>query len=109
MYAPVPSLSAERKRIVTYPTATKTGIRCNVQPLQLTDCQRNGWGLSDLDANAKIMFLENADAAGVYEDYIVKWNGQEFFVKGINVWDAPGSAAHTEFKLRPVQGQTYTT
>lgn len=99
--------NAERKDVIAY-TIYKANVRCNVQPLQLTDCQRNGWGLDDLAANSKIVFLSNSDAAGTIEDWLFKFNGKEFFIKGINKWDAPGAAAHTEFKLVPVQGQAYT-
>lgn len=107
IYQKTTAQNAERKVTVSY-SVYKSSVRCNIQPLQLTDCQRNGWGISDLDANSKIMFLTNIDAAGIIEDWLIKWNGQEYFVKGINSWDMPGGAAHVEFKLRPVQGQSYT-
>jgi hypothetical protein len=106
IFAKTTALNSEGKTIPAY--SFLKSVSCNIQPLQLTDVQRNGWGISDLSANAKLMFVENFDAAGIVEDYIVRYNSKEFTIKGINPWDSPGSAAHTELLLKPIQGVTYT-
>lgn len=101
------SLNAERKTVTTY--AFNKAFLSDLQPASLASCQRNGWGVSDLDSNSKILFCDNIYSSGIQFDDIIKFGNSEFLVKGINVWDTLGSSTdHTEMLLKPVQGQKYT-
>lgn len=75
----------------------KSGVPASVQPVRLNQTQLEAWGLTDLSANAKTIFVYR-DTSISERMRIVAWDGI-YEIRGINHWPI-----HTEIVAVPVQG-----
>lgn len=75
----------------------KSGVAASVQPAALTSIDATAWGVTDLAANAKKIFIYR-DTSISELMRIVAWDGT-YEVRGINHWPI-----HTEILAIPVQG-----
>jgi len=106
IYAPTIAKNAEGDAIKTWGTTPVETIRADVQPKTLTDAQYQSWGISDRNADTKIVFYERADQikvnnrAKVVSDFPGEPSGF-FEIKVPNHWPR-----HGECILVPVQGES---
>lgn len=112
IYAPTIAANSEGDRIKTWgykktptPDAPAETFRADVQPKQLSDSEREMFGISDRNANTKILFFSQSQYVALNNRaYVVSdFPGEPadyFEIKVPNRW--PG---HGECLLIPVQGE----
>jgi hypothetical protein len=112
IYVPVAAQNGEGDPIKTWgykktptPDAPAESIRCDVQPKSLTEAECLAWGISDRNANAKLVFFSRSvyiainNRMKVVSDF--PGEGAEYYeIKGVNRW-----AIHGEAVIVPVQGE----
>ncbi len=77
--------------------ATLKTVSCNVQPARLDQTELQAFGLTDIAANAKKVYLLR-DTSINENHRAVLWDGT-YEIRGINHWNI-----HTVFIAVPVQG-----
>jgi len=112
VYVPVITPNGEGDPIKTWgykktptPDAPSESIRCDVQPKRLSESELLAWGISDRNANAKLVFFSRSGYIAlttrvkVVSDF--PGEGTEYYeVKGVNRWPRHGEAV-----IVPVQGE----
>ena len=88
--------NGEGMKISTF--ADGATLQCNIQPKALTEAQAKVFGISDKNANAKVMYYYH-NAAVVEMMRVKRSDGSVFDVRGINHW-----RIHDEAILIPLQG-----
>lgn len=99
LYSRTESLGPGSEGIPSYTYQSVASSRASLQPIKLSESVLAQWGLTDIDANSKIVFIP-----GQYEDgllYLLKdlKTSLRYEVRGSNVWPN-----HTELLCVPYQG-----
>lgn len=112
VYVPTNTYNSEGDPIKTWgykvtptPVAPAEIIRCDVQPKKLSEAECLAWGISDRNANAKLVFFSRSGYIAlttrvkVVSDF--PGEGTDYYeVKGVNRWPRHGEAV-----IVPVQGE----
>ena len=99
IYSRVETMDPNNEGIPTYAYSLAKTTRASVQPITLSSTQLSVWGISDIDANSKIVFFP-----GEFDDglgYVIKdlKTSLRYEVRGSNQWPH-----HVEMLAIPYQG-----
>lgn len=100
-YYPKTSSKNSRGQVVNS-FSTGTTFQAHLQPLGLNSQSNAQWGITDLQANARIMFTYKKDCAML--DRVKDPFGMIYEIRGVNPWGSP-PFGHFECLLVPVQGE----
>lgn len=105
VYVPVINKNGEGDPIKTWSSTPSESIRCDVQPKRLDEAQVMAWGISDRNANAKLVFFTRSGyiAINTRVKVVSDFPGEGtswYEVKGVNRW-----LRHGEAVIVPVQGE----
>lgn|SRR5512147_26778 len=99
LYSRTESLGPGSEGIPSYTYQLVASPRASVQPIRLTEATLAQWGLTDIDANAKIAFIPGEFIGG--ELFLLKdlKTSLRYEIRGTNPW-----VRHTELLCIPYQG-----
>jgi hypothetical protein len=96
--------NVEGTRMETWGTAPIDEFRADVQPKNLSEADRELYGVSDMNANVKIVFCKNRPSLVTKNRALVTTDGGggevKYTVQPLNCWPN-----HAEFLLIPVVGE----